>query len=370
MRLEKTLPKDFYFSAEIFAEERERIFFDQWFCVGRSSDAAQAGAYLLIDLCGESIIIVRDESARLNAFNNVCRHRGSQLVAPGADGLPCQTGRFKGRIRCPYHSWTYGLDGHLMRAPHLDDIARDDPGYALHGVQVDEWGGFIFVRLSGAESGPTLAEQLGEIPARLMRYPLDELQVGSRLRYSVDANWKVILENYNECYHCAGVHPELCSIVPAFREGGGANLDWDEGIPHREGAYTFTFDGTTKRAPFPGLSDAEKTHHNAELAYPNLMVSLSCDHVAAFVLWPVGPEETRIVCDFLFHPDEMAKPDFDPSDAVDFWDLVNRQDWDICASVQRGMASRAFHRGYYAPMEDLSLDIRRYIQASLGRTEP
>ena len=133
---------------------------------------------------------------------------------------------------------------------------------------------------------------------------------------------------------------------------------------------TFTFDGTTKRAPFPGLNDSEKIRHNGELAYPNLMISLSCDHVAAFVIWPVGVDETRIVCDFLFHPDEIAKADFDPADAVDFWDLVNRQDWNICENVQRGMASRVYHRGYYAPMEDLSLDIRDYIRKSLPEKDP
>jgi Rieske 2Fe-2S family protein len=177
----------------------------------------------------------------------------------------------------------------------------------------------------------------------------------------VDANWKVIAENYNECYHCAGIHPELCEVVPAFKRDGGAGLPWEEGIPHREGAFTFTRSGTTARGPFPGLSEGEKVRHKGELVYPNLFLSLSADHVAAFILWPEGPGRTRIYCDFLFHPEEMAKPSFDPSDAVDFWDLINRQDWEICADVQRGMCSRAHKVGYYAPMEEMSLDIRRYV---------
>ena len=178
----------------------------------------------------------------------------------------------------------------------------------------------------------------------------------------------MILENYNECYHCAGVHPELCKVVPAFRERGGAALDWDRGVPHRDGAWTFTRSGTTSRAPFPGLNEDERTRHKGELLYPNMMISLSADHVAAFTVWPMGPERTVVVCDFLFHPDEMARPGFDPADAIEFWDLVNRQDWTISEGVQRGMRSRRF--GFYAPMESWSLDIRRYIRERLGPSAP
>ena len=113
------------------------------------------------------------------------------------------------------------------------------------------------------------------------------------------------------------------------------------------------------------MSDDEKVRHKGELIYPNFMLSLAADHVAAFSLWPCGPAATTIECEFLFHPDEIAKPGFDPSDVVDFWDLVNKQDWRICENVQAGMQSRAFQHGYYAPMEDASLDIRRYL-ASRG----
>ena len=181
-------------------------------------------------------------------------------------------------------------------------------------------------------------------------------------RYEVEANWKVILENYNECYHCGPVHPELCRLVPAFKQRGGSELDWERGIPHREGAWTFTLSGTTDRAPVPGLDEDERVRHKGELVYPNFMLSLAAEHAAAFTVWPQAPDRTMIVNEFLFHPDEMAKPGFDPADAVEFWDIVNRQDWAICASVQRGMRSRVFQSGYYAPMESASLDIRRYVR--------
>jgi Rieske 2Fe-2S family protein len=116
------------------------------------------------------------------------------------------------------------------------------------------------------------------------------------------------------------------------------------------------------------LDDAERVRHKGELVYPNLMLSLSADHVAVFTLWPDGPGRTRIECDLLFGSDEVARDGFDPSDAVDFWDLVNRQDWAVCASVQRGMSSRAYTQGWFAPMEDASLDIRRWLLPLLGES--
>ena len=189
---------------------------------------------------------------------------------------------------------------------------------------------------------------------------------GLTLTYDVAANWKVLAENYNECYHCGPVHPELSRLVPSFA-GGGRGLDWDAGIPHREGAWTFTMSGTTERAPLPGLDEDERTRHKGELIYPNLMLSASADHVAAFTLRPLAVDRTAVDCRLLFHPSEVEKATFDPSDAGDLWDLVNRQDWAICESVQRGMSSRAYTHGWFAPMEDDSADIRRWL---LPRLDP
>jgi Rieske 2Fe-2S family protein len=371
--LMRTLPASAYRSPEHHAREIERIFHRGWFAVGRAERLGAAGDYLHVDVAGERVLVVRDRDGALRGFHDVCRHRGSRLVleppAGGADRPDGPTGRFKGAIRCPYHAWTYGLDGALRNAPHLsesDGLRREQLG--LHPVAVDTWGGFLFVNLATDAAGPRGGPSaIGAEPAeRIANYPLADLRVGARISYDVDADWKVIVENYNECYHCGPVHPELCELVPAFKAGGGAALDWERGIEHREGATTFTRSGTTTRAPFPGLSDEERVRHKGELVYPNLMLSLSADHVAAFILWPLEAGRTRIDCEFLFHPDEIARPGFDPSDAVDFWDLVNRQDWRICEAVQDGMSSAVFDRGYYAPMEDLSLDIRRYLADRLG----
>jgi glycine betaine catabolism A len=365
--LQRTLDRESYLSPEAFDREREWIFFREWFAVGREEDLPQPASYLTVDVAGESVVLVRGRDRGLRGFYNVCRHRGARLVDGPGPGSCARAGRLGNSIRCPYHSWTYGLRGELRHAPFLtedDGVARDRLG--LHPVDVATWGGFVFVHLTPTDAHPPLLDALGGVPERLRRYPLTDVRRAHRIRYEVAANWKVILENYNECYHCGPVHPELCEVVPAFKKAGGANLDWDEGIPHRDGAWTFTRSGTTVRAPFPGLSEEERTRHKGELVYPNLMLSLSADHVAAFTLWPHAPSRTRVACDFLFHPEEMVRPGFDPGDAVELWDLVNRQDWEICQRVQAGMGSRVWRHGYYAPMEDASLDIRRYVGDRLG----
>ena len=364
-----TLPRSAYVDERAWQAERERIFARQWVLVGRAADVAAAGDFLRVHVAGESVIVVRRDDGDLGAFYNVCRHRGAEIVDTCA-ALPsaacgAATGSFGALIRCPYHSWTYGLDGVLRRAPFMpNSVMPVDEPIALHPVGVDTWGGFVFVHLTPSEAGP-LVDQLGAMVDRVRRYPLADLRRGVTFTYDVACNWKVIAENYNECYHCAPVHPELCDLVPSFRRGG-AELGWVDGIPLRDGAWTFTSTGTSRRAPFAGLDAAERERHKGELVYPNLLLSMSAEHVAAYNLQPRGPAITRVVCDLLFHPDEIGRSMFDPSDAGDLWDLVNRQDWVVCESVQSGMTSRVFDAGWYAPMEDMSLDIRRYIAERLG----
>ena len=359
-----TLPRDVYVSAGVWAEERERIFAQQWVVVGRVDDVGGPGDYLRADVAGEQILVVRDDEGELNAFYNVCRHRGAELVDIGAP----ERGHLGPVIRCPYHQWTYGLDGWLRRRPFLPATGDDgDDGFdaiALHPVGVDTWGGFVFVHLSPPGATP-LASQLGPVVERVRRYPLAELRRGVTFTYEVAANWKVLAENYNECYHCGPVHPELCELIPAFRRGG-SGLEWEAGIPHRDGAWTLTTTGTSARAPFPDLDAAERSRHKGELVYPNLLLSLAAEHVTASSLRPRGLAHTTVVCDLLFHPDEIASSEFDPSDAAELWDLVNRQDWAICESVQRGMSSRAWQGGWFAPMEDESADISRWYLAAMG----
>jgi phenylpropionate dioxygenase-like ring-hydroxylating dioxygenase large terminal subunit len=376
--LERSLPSLYYTAPEIFKKERDLILAQDWFCAGREEELPSPGNHIVVEVAGESILVVRTMKGELRAHYNVCRHRGARLCRPPQDSRwninPAEGVTSANVIRCSYHQWTYNLEGELLGAPFLnatEGFCRGD--FSLYPVGVDTWGGFFFLNLdprAASDKKHTVGSQLGSAVERVARYPLAELQTGHRISYDVAANWKILMENYNECYHCAGVHPELCEIVPDFKRTGGSNLNWENGIPHREGAYTFSKTGMTIRAPFPGLSEEEKVRHKGELCFPNLMISLACDHVAAFLLWPLAPNRTRVDCRFLFHPLETAKPAFNPMDAVEFWDLVNRQDWSICEQVQAGVSSRVHKFGYYAPMEDTSLDIRNYIRERLGPLQP
>jgi glycine betaine catabolism A len=361
--LQAALPREMYVDPASWTVERDRVLFSSWACVGRVSDLGlvEPGRLAVVDVAGESVVLTRDDDG-LHAAYNVCRHRGSQVVPREPFSEPvCSSA---GALRCPYHSWTYSLSGRLLKAPHTDGVEVDPDAFSLHPVGVEEWAGFVFVNLTPA-SAESFVDGIAKAAANLGNYDMGSLVTGLTLTYDVAANWKVIAENYNECYHCGPVHPELVRLVPSFG-GGGLGLEWDDGIAHREGAWTFTMSGTTNRTPLPGLSDKEKVRHKGELVYPNLLLSCSADHVAAFVLRPRAVDRTRIECSLLFHPDAVAAADFYPSDSGDFWDLVNKQDWAICESVQRGMSSRAYTHGWFAPMEDDSADIRRWLLPRLS----
>jgi glycine betaine catabolism A len=364
LSLQAALPRETYVDPSRWRTERDRVLFGEWFCVGRRDDLGlhEARRLAVLDVVGESILLTSDEQGRLHGAYNVCRHRGSQLVPPIAGQVPSPVTCPASSLRCPYHSWTYGLDGRLLKAPHAE--VSDPAAFGLSAVAVEAWEGFVFVHLD-----PDQAQPLGRAvagPARqLANYGLSELVTGATLEYDVAANYKVLLENYNECYHCGPVHPELCRLVPAFA-GGGEDLDWEGGVPHREGAWTFTMTGTSTRRPLPRLSEDERERHKGDLVYPNLLLSASADHVAAFVIQPQAVDRTVVTCVLLFAADEAAAPGFDPGDAVELWDLVNHQDWAVCESVQRGMSSRGYRQGWFAPMEDESLDIRRWIAPRLG----
>ncbi|HET7066458.1 MAG TPA: SRPBCC family protein, partial [Nocardioides sp.] len=279
MTLQAALPRELYVDPAAWVDERERVLMGEWSCVGRVADLGlqEPERVAVVEVLGESLVVTSDAHGALHAAYNVCRHRGSQLfpTEPGSQPQLCGAKS----IRCPYHSWTYALDGSLLRAPHTEEGDLEPAEFGLHPVGVEAWGGFVFVHPSPATAAP-LADSVGRATRTLANYDLAALVTGLTLHYDVVANWKVLAENYNECYHCGPVHPELSRLVPSFA-GGGRGLDWDAGIPHREGAWTFTMSGTTDRAPLPGLDEDERTRHKGELVYPNLMLSCSADHVAA-----------------------------------------------------------------------------------------
>ena len=352
--MHQTLPAHDYYSPEIFALEKERIFYQKWFCVGREAELPDPRACVIRDVLDESILIVRGESGTLRAFYNVCRHRGSRLCDNAGPLGPA--------IVCPYHGWTYSLDGRLIGTPNVGEVEGFDRAeFGLYGVALETWNGFLFVNLS-ARPRP-LDEQLG--PWRdYERYHIDRLRPGWRGVYDVAANWKVLHENYNECLHCPRVHPELVKMIPLYRKGRLAEEDGAWGNRLADGVTTLSRTGRSSLPLLPDLNDQEQRSYNGMTVFPNLMLDLLPDHVLTTVLWPTGPERTRVMSEILFEPATLARDGFDPADIVEIEDLISRQDWTVCERAQKGMRSRAFKFGVYPPLDEYVYEFdQEYLRA-------
>jgi Rieske 2Fe-2S family protein len=347
----RLLPPRVFHDRAVFEFESERWFGRTWLSAGRDADFETPGTYALVDVAGESVIIVRGRDGVLRAFHNVCRHRGSTLVdPPDTDGAGHVV-----RFQCPYHAWIYELDGSLRRAPHTDELIDFDAAdNELLPVALQTWAGFVFVNLDPSATG--LSDYLADLPALVSDYPIVSLRRAKRIEYEVAANWKVIGENYSECYHCPGVHPQLNRLSPYDR---GRNLEshgpwaggWMELI---DDADTMSVDGGAHgRPPLAGVDEADTRRVYYFVVWPNLLLSLHPDYVVTHQVWPIDAERSRVVCEWLFEPATMARRDFDPGDAVDFWDLTNRQDWAVCERQQVGTRSRAYVAGRYSLMEDM-----------------
>ena len=334
-----TLPSAAYVSPEVFAWEQRHFFEDSWVCVGRSAELGSVGTQKAVAIGGEGVVLVRDEAGDLNAFFNVCRHRGHQLLAPG----DCVQ---KGTIQCPYHAWIYGLDGGLRGAPRFGDRPGfDRRDYPLIEVRAVEWMGWIFINTSG--DAPDFDAHVGELSRLVAPYECDRLTVEGRHDYTVEANWKVLTENYHECYHCTNIHPELCKVTPPDSgvddEPDGA---WVGGsMDLRPHAQTMSMTGESLGVALRGLDEERRRQVLYYSLWPNLLISLHPDYVMTHLLEPLSESQTRIVCEWLFPPEASARKDFDPSYAVDFWDITNWQDWRACEAVQRGVASRGYRQG-------------------------
>jgi len=338
-----TLPARYYTDSGLFKDEVERFFCQTWICAGRADQIKNAGDYFLREIAGESIILTRDNDGSVRAFFNVCRHRGTRICAQSE-------GQFARRIQCGYHGWTYGLDGRLIGAPHMHEgLCRED--YGLNAVHVDKWDGNIFINLS-AQPSP-LATQLADLPQKFANWRMGDLRRYQRKEYTVAANWKLIVLNYNECLHCPVLHPALSAITNY--------LSGDNDSPHQSyiggsmefqgGAETMSVDGKRRRDYLPGLIDADLKKVYYYAVFPNLFLSLHPDYVMTHVLWPLDSGRTEIVCEFLFAADEVARPGFDASDAVDFWDATNKQDWGVCERTQLGVQSSSYDRGRLSRLE-------------------
>ena len=353
----KTLPQRYFVAPEVFAEEQERIFAAQWVLAGHQSQIDKPGDYLVQEVAGESLIIVRDKNGDVRGFYNVCRHRGTRLKEDACGHVSA--------IQCPYHAWTYGLDGKLIGAPHMDEVAGFDKAeHSLHEVNVALWEGFIFANLAKTESNASTArggyilpeKWFAPLGGKFSHWNLPNLRSAKRIEYDVRANWKLIFENYSECYHCPGVHPTLSKLTPY----DSAENDLCEGpflggfMPITQGK-SLTMSGNACALP---VGDIKGENHARVFYYsifPNMLLSMHPDYVMVHQIWPKSPERTLILCDWFFHPDAagVTDPGYNPEDAIEFWDMTNKQDWHVCELSQQGIASRAYQPGPYSPRESI-----------------
>ena len=358
----RTLPGRYYTAPEVLAEEQDRIFGHRWICIGRDNALAAPGDYLVVEVAGESIIVLRDQSGERRAFYNVCRHRGTRLCE-------AERGRLSETIQCPYHAWTYALDGRLIGAPHMHEVEGfDKKAYPLHTVGLAEWEGFLFVNLDAAAE--PLASTFAPLAGRFARYNLPALRTVRRIEYDVRANWKLILQNYNERLHCPTIHPELSNKLPYT---SGAN-DLIEGpflggyMEIKAPNESATMTGRACAIPL-GTLPADDQHRAFYYAlFPTMMLSLHPDYAVFYTVWPVAAKESRVVCEWMVHPDAPAAPGYNIQDAEEFWDRTNRQDWHICEQSQLGISSRVYAPGPYSPRESIPAAWdRMYLRAFEGR---
>lgn len=355
----RTLPAAAYISDDVLRLEHSEFFAKDWLCVGRAADLPSAGDYIVKDLGKESIVILRGADLVVRAFYNVCRHRGSRL-------FDSTSGQGLSRVLCPYHSWSYNLDGTVHNAPRMgDDFCKAN--FSLNAVRCDLHQGFIFISLSGA--GPTLAQYFAELPD-LSRFRMPDLVCGKRIEYEVAANWKLICENYSECYHCSNAHPQLHRLtdliarsdrsqeIGACFNGGPMKL--------RDGVETMSMSGKSSVPTIEGLTHEDCRYVHYYVIYPNLLLSPHPDYVLTHTAWPIAPGKTRVVCEWLFSAAAVRATNFDPTDIVEFWDVTNRQDWALCERAQLGANSRGFTPGPYQATEDCVHTFDRWYAARMA----
>jgi len=359
----RTMPGRYYTAPEILAEEQERIFARHWISVGRAADFAAGGDYRLAQLAGESVIVLRDQQGALRAFYNVCRHRGTRLC-------DAAQGRLSETIQCPYHAWTYALDGRLIGAPHMHEVEGfDKQDYPLHPVALAQWEGFVFANLA-PEPRP-LATAFAPVLERFRHFNLPALVTVRRTAYTVRANSKLVMQNYSECLHCPTIHPELSTKLPYT---SGAN-DLVEGpflggyMEIKPPNASATMSGRACGLLLGDLPPDDRTRAFYYTIFPTMMLSLHPDYAVYYTVWPKGPTESVVACEWLVHPDSPASPGYNIEDAAEFWDRTNRQDWRICERSQLGVASRMYAPGPYSPRESVPAAWDREYLRQLGHHE-
>lgn len=367
--LRATLGGDYYANPTVFAAEQERIFETTWFCAVRTADLALAGQFKKVQVGRESVLLVRGRDGLLRAFLNICRHRGAQLCTE-------EQGQLGRNLRCPYHSWTYALDGKLVAAPNIGSLTGDDGApidryqYGLVPVALTEWLGYAWVCLS--DTPPPFEDVVAEATRTLgdadaiNRYGIGGLDVGRRIVYDVAANWKLIVENFMECYHCSSIHPELVGVLPEFVRGTAAQANVGRGAEFGSEICGFTIDGSEGFERLPGVTDEQDRRYYAITVKPTVFINLVPDHVIFHRMSPVAADRTLVECDWLYTADLVASGR-DVSRSVDLFHRVNEQDFAACERTQPAMSSRAYRNGgVLVPTEHHIAEFQEWVVSRLG----
>ncbi|MDP9849672.1 aromatic ring-hydroxylating oxygenase subunit alpha [Streptosporangium lutulentum] len=362
-----TLPGSHYTDESVFASEQARIFESMWFCVARASDLGKPGAFRTVQVGRESVLVTRAGDGSIRAFLNVCRHRGARICTE-------ESGEVKRAFRCPYHAWAYDLEGRLIAAPNLTKMPDlDRVEFGLVNVHVREWLGYVWVCL--ADEPPSFeADVAGEVVTRLgdgeliKNYDIDNLGVGRRIVYDVKANWKLIVENFMECYHCATIHPELTEVLPEFADGYAAQSFVGHGAEFGEDIRGFTVDGSEGVDRIQGVSEDQDRRYYAITIKPQVFINLVPDHVIIHRMFPLAVDRTIVECDWLFRKDVVeGGKDLGPS--VELFHRVNVQDFDACERCQPAMNSRAYAGGgVLVPSEHHIGAFHDWVLEKLGTT--
>jgi len=355
-----TLSREYYTDIDILEKEYQQIFLKNWICVGRSTDISENGHFVTLNIANENVIILKDDLGKLQAFYNICRHRGTRICEE-------TEGKFSKSIQCNYHGWTYDLQGHLIGAPHMDVVKNfKKDNLPLHPVAIDEWNGFIFLNLS--EQPKPIDQTLAPLTKRFSHLQINHLLVKEQITYDVNCNWKLVFQNYCECYHCPLLHPELSKI---YHYMGGQNDLYSGPFlggynQLNEDFESVSHSGKFSCPPLDGIKDDDLNRVYFYSVFPNMLISLHPEYVMYHTVWPVGIDKCRIFCSWLFTEDVIKSKKHNTKDAIDFWDLTNKQDWHISELSQLGVKSRKYFPSPYSGQESLLAAFDEYYLGELN----
>lgn len=366
-----SLPQAFYTDEEYFNIEMKEIFAKEWLFVGLTCEIPRKGNYITQQIAGNPVVIVRDQNNEVKAFHNVCRHRGSKI---------CLASKGKAaKLVCPYHQWTYELDGNLLYAGTEMGEDFDLKKYHLKPVHCKTAGGYIFICLQ--DTPPDIDDFFTTLTHYLEPYDLENAKVASEKTIMEDANWKLVIENNRECYHCNGSHPELLGSLLEWDDTNDPRATeefkqlvaskqqkWDaEGIPHehvshgyakrnrivrmplKEGITVMTMDGKLACNKLLGRIKNPDLGSMRILHLPNSWNHAQSDHLIAFQVRPVSATKTEVTTKWIVHKDAVEGKDYDVDNLTVVWDQTNLQDRTLAENNQRGINSVAYEPGPYSP---------------------